>query len=65
MTVSLQNKIFLMMASPFLFSFASYAAEKTPAWSPTVLGYEPMTPGLLGDWGEYVLPYQIMASTMR
>ncbi|HDS4487954.1 TPA: carbohydrate porin [Enterobacter hormaechei subsp. steigerwaltii] len=51
MTVSLQNKIFLMMASPFLFSFASYAAEKTPAWSPTVLGYEPMTPGLLGDWG--------------
>ncbi|UXY09839.1 carbohydrate porin [Kosakonia sp. ML.JS2a] len=51
MTVSFQNKVVLMMVSPFLFSTGSYAAEQTPAWSPTVLGYEPMTPGLLGDWG--------------
>ena len=51
MTVSFQNKVVLMMVSPFLFSTGSYAAEQTPAWSPTVLGYEPVTPGLLGDWG--------------
>lgn len=51
MTVSFKNKIALTIASPFLFSIGSYAATQTPAWSPTVLGYEPMTPGLLGDWG--------------
>lgn len=65
MTVSFQNKVVLMMVSPFLFSTGSYAAEQTPAWSPTVLGYEPMTPGLLGDWGGCVQPYQTMVLTMR
>lgn len=50
MTISFKSKIALIMASSLFFSIDSYAATETPAWSPTVLGYEPMTPGLLGDW---------------
>ncbi|VDZ66100.1 carbohydrate-selective porin OprB [Klebsiella aerogenes] len=51
MTDTFQFKSGLVMASPFLIAFGCNATAETTAWSPTVLGYEPPTPGLFGDWG--------------
>lgn len=51
MTVTFQRKVSLVMASPLLIAFGCNATAEIPIWSPTVLGYEPITPGLLGDWG--------------
>ncbi|CAJ0996238.1 Porin B [Sodalis praecaptivus] len=51
MTVTLLRNSPLLMASSLLFAFGCNATTTNSAWSPTVLGYEPPTPGLLGDWG--------------
>lgn len=51
MTIFFKKKMVLVMALPLLLSIGNNVAAQTPVWSPTVLGYEPMMPGLLGDWG--------------
>lgn len=51
MTTPLRKNIILMAFLPLILSTGSHAETSTPEWNPTVLGYEPPTPGLLGDWG--------------
>ncbi|EBS7636702.1 carbohydrate porin [Salmonella enterica] len=51
MTVAYKRKYSLAMLSPLLLAFGFNAAAEKAAWSPIVLGYEPPTPGLFGDWG--------------
>ncbi len=50
MTVTYKRKYSLAMLSPLLLGFDLMLQDKA-AWSPIVLGYEPPSPGLFGDWG--------------
>ncbi|HBY0059697.1 TPA: carbohydrate porin [Klebsiella pneumoniae] len=51
MTITFQLKTSLVLASPLLIAFGCNATAEKTTWSPTVLGFEPPTPGLFGDWG--------------